>query len=149
MYTIISANSNGVDNVHFAETKNAAKMTFIDAILNEIIKGLDNNDIIPGEPVILGCFFTEYKINQDDFYDKNNPYPSNDMRQNIVTEKLAAYIVNNDLIDAFTDFINEFDGWSMSDTVFTVSDKYNDANYIEVSLWRATEGRIRTEKYFE
>lgn len=149
MYTIISANSNGVDNVHFAETENAAKMTFIDVILNEIINGLDNNGISPDEPVILGNFFTDNKIHLDDIYDKDNPYPSNDMKQNIVTEKLAAYIINNDLIDAFTDFINEFDGWSMSDTVFTVCDEYDNDNYIEVSLWRATEGRIRTEKYFE
>lgn len=149
MYTIISTNSHGVNTVYYAETEYAAKLTFIDTVLTEIIDGMDNNNIVPDTPMLFDTFFEENKIHKDDkdFYDKNSTSIST--KDRIITTKLAKYLVDNNLTKEFIDFIYKLDGWTMSDTVFTVRDWHNYENYIEVSLWQSTPIRIRTEKDFE
>ncbi len=150
MYAIVSTNPKGIEDVRFAETERIAKLAFINAILNGI-ENISIYDINPYEDINWDKFFTDKNVNKKTFFagvHYGHPLSSSD-DEIILTEKLASYIVNNDLISKFAEFINNCDGWTMSNDTFNVCDKDTEENCIEIGFYDATSEKICTEEDFE
>ena len=152
MYAIVSTNPKGIEDVCFAETEHVAKLAFINAILNGI-ENMSIYDVNPYENINWDKFFADKNIDKKTFFARihdGHPLSSSDNDDEIIlTEKLASYIINNDLINKFAEFINNYDGWTMSNDTFNVCDQDAEENCIEIGFYTATSEKTCTEEDFK